>query len=562
LGSMLVFMLAFICLSTPEESSSGMTWGPSAEIAERLRNRIEAAAVPPRLSVGEDAIYASNVLPRFYERRTYRPAWSSSGQPTQQVEELLRALRKADLEGLTPTDYHLERIEETLYRIREHAEKGLRPNPELLVDLDLLLTDAFLILGSHLLSGRVNPETIDSEWHAVRRHADLAGILEKAITLDEIEKSLAALLPPQAGYYRMRKALSVYRSVARNGGWSPVAEGEEFLLGDGGERVLALRRRLEATLDIQTGQSDNEELFDESLDRALRRFQKRHGLHVNGVATPATQSALNVSVDDRIRQIELNMERWRWLPQELGKNYVMLNIANYELEVVEDETTVLSLRAVIGRPYRRTPVFSDSITYIVFNPYWFVPRNIAAQDILPLVQKDPDYLTKKKIRAFKGSGARANEIDPSAVNWSKLSAGNLPYVLIQDPGPENALGQMVFRFPNKYNVYIHDTPAREVFVHPQRSFSSGCIRLENPMELAVYLLREDGKWGRVQIEQTIRKGREQTVRLPKPIPMHLLYWTSWVDEAGVVQFRRDIYERDEVLYEALKEPALVAGSGS
>ena len=551
----LVLVLALFLISALAVSGSVATSGQSTQVAEHLRNRIEAAGVPPKLYVGEELIYASSMLPKFYERRTYRPAWSSSGRPVEHVEDLLKAVRNADLEGLTPGDYHLGRIEATLNQIRQSMQKGLVLSPGILVDLDLLLTDAFLILGSHLLSGRVNPETIDSEWHAVRRQADLAGVLEKALDSVGIERSLAILLPPQTAYAGMREALKFYRKIAAKGGWSTVPEGPELVQGHSGERVAALARRLAATADLSPSEVGEEDLFDEAVDKALRRFQKRHGLHVNGVVTPATLSALNVSVEERIRQIELNMERWRWLPQKLGENHVMLNIANYGLDVVETGVTVMTLRAVVGRPYRRTPVFSDSITYVVFNPYWFVTTNIATQDILPILQKDPGYLTRKKIRVFKGWGSAAIEIDPATIDWSKITARNFPYALRQDPGSENALGQIVFRFPNKYNVYMHDTPARDLFVHPQRSFSSGCIRLENPIELAIYLLRGDANWQRKQIEEAIKKGKEQTVRLPKPTPTHLLYWTAWVDEDGIVQFRKDIYERDEHLYEALKEPA-------
>ncbi len=549
-------LVVLACVSVAIAWQSLASTKPVA-LAERLRSRIESSATP-RLTVGREVVYASVMLPRFYEDRRYRPAWSDKERLARQAGDLLKAIRSVELEGLLPSDYHLERIESTMMSIHESRQRGVSPDPDILVDLDLLLTDAFLVLGSHLLAGRVNPETIDSEWHAMRRQTDLAELLRRAVDTDQIEESLANLLPRQQGYARMRRALKLYRSIAENGGWPTLPEDTELLMKDRNERVVMLRRRLIMTRDLEPGDTEDDRLFDQEVDQALRRFQKRHGVRVTGIVDSGTLAALNVSVEERIRQIELNMERWRWLPQDLGHEHVILNIANYELDVVEGEKTVITLRAVVGKPYRRTPIFSDRITHIVFNPFWSVPHNIATQDILPLVEEDPAYLTERKIRVFKGWSSGASEIDPATVDWSRVTASNFGYFLRQDPGPQNALGKMVFRFPNKYNVYIHDTPTRELFGHTERSLSAGCIRLENPIELATYLLKEDPKWNRKQIEKAIRTGKEQTVRLSSPVPVHLLYWTAWADEDGTIQFRKDIYNRDETLYGALKEPPPIA----
>ncbi len=251
--------------------------------------------------------------------------------------------------------------------------------------------------------------------------------------------------------------------------------------------------------------------------------------------------------------IIINLERWRWLPQNLGYPNIQINIANFELDVNEDETSVLDMRVIVGKTYRRTPVFSDNMTYLVLCPHWNVPDNIAAQDILPDVKKDPDYLSRLGFKILRGWGADMEIVDPVTINWAELNAKDLNFRFRQDPGPLNALGQIKFMFPNRFNVYLHDTPTRGLFAKTARDFSSGCIRIEKPIELAEYLLKDDSLWTRDTILQNIKKNVEQTVKLPKPIPVHILYWTAWVSPDGAVNFRNDIYQRDNALLEALKE---------
>jgi len=526
--------------------------GLADQVQEHLRARIEQTGYPPKIVIRDELIHSSIVLPQFYEQRAYLPAWSNDkGLLVFQVETLLKAIRDATLEGFTPTDYHLAKIEATLEEVRENQAKRKPYNPERIADLDLLLTDAFLIYGAHLLAGRVNPETIDTQWQANRREADLGQMLQKALDNNAIDQYIRSFLPPQAGYAHLREKLALYRAIVVRGGWLTIPIGPKLRKGDHDERTVLLRKRLAAVGDFTLAEVIDESLFDEELDRALRRFQRRHGLTVDGVLGQTTLVALNIPAERRVRQILVNMERWRWLPQDLGRRYIIVNIANYELDVIENNVEVLTTRVIVGRPYRRTPVFSDRMTYIVLNPHWYVPRNIAVKDILPDVKKEPGYLSKNNIKLFAGQGT--SEIDPAAVDWSRVTESNFSYSLRQDPGPNNALGRIKFMFPNKFNVYIHDTPAKELFKKTDRGFSSGCIRIERPIELAEYVFKEDPRWTRDKIVAAINKGEEQTVRLPEPIPVHLLYWTAWVDKDGDLQLRNDIYERDSVLYEALFE---------
>jgi murein L,D-transpeptidase YcbB/YkuD len=265
-----------------------------------------------------------------------------------------------------------------------------------------------------------------------------------------------------------------------------------------------------------------------------------------------TLSALNVSVTDRLRQIQVNLERWRWLAQDLGNRYVLVNLADFRLEVVETGRMVMDMRIIVGKGYRRTPIFSGRMTYLVLNPAWHVPHKIARLDILPRIRKDPGYLSREHFRVFEGWGADAKEIDPATVDWTKVTRGNFRFRLRQDPGSWNALGRVKLMFPNEFGVYIHDTPSRELFRKTVRTFSAGCIRIEKPLELAEYVLAGDPKWNGEAILAALEAGREQTVRLPAAIPVHLLYWTAWVDASGTVQFRKDVYERDWRVLETLR----------
>ncbi|MGD2245172.1 MAG: L,D-transpeptidase family protein [Candidatus Aminicenantes bacterium] len=525
----------------------------SEQVQKFIRNRIETASFPAQLKAGEEVLFASVALPRFYEQRVYRPAWVDDTGPLSRAEALVRAIHGARNEGLHPEDYHLRKMESLFRQWSDLRKTENLQKARVLADLELLLTDAFLIYGSHLVSGKVNPENIDSEWIASRREVDTAQLLEKAIQSNEIAETLTSLLPEHAGYGRLKTALSRYREIETGGGWPVVPEDSKLQKGDRNDRVTALRVRLLVTGDLESDNKIESDVFDDELEGAVRRFQKRHGLDSDGVVGPKSLDALNASPSERVKQIESNLERWRWLPQDLGARHILLNIANYMLDIMEDGVQVLTMRAIIGKEYRKTPVFSASMIYLVLSPFWHIPPKIAIQDKLPLIKKDVTYLEKQKIRVFQRWGAEAREIDPRTVDWENVTAKNFEYRLRQDPGPLNALGQVKFMFPNKFNVYIHDTPSRELFVRDERAFSSGCVRVEKPIDLAVYLLRENPKWKRENILAAIDTGLEQTVALPNPILVHLLYWTAWVDEDGTVQFRKDIYARDQKLWESLNE---------
>ncbi|MBI4209559.1 MAG: L,D-transpeptidase family protein [Deltaproteobacteria bacterium] len=505
-------------------------------VAEELRSRLEAAPVPVELVVEGESIDSPENLVSFYQRRVYQPAWSHKKGLLREAGDLIRSLHKANEEGLYPEEYHLVTLERIVSQLRQASWDQRAVDPEARAVLDLLLTDAFLTYAKHLFQGRVRSE----------KEMDSVALLEKALNEKEISKTLERLLPVHSAYARLRHALARYREIGEQGGWFSVAVQPPLKKGDTGEAVIALRRRLEAE-GVSFPKPLPEEVFDDILEEEIQLFQRRHGLEPDGVVGNSTLEALNVSVEDRIHQIELNMERWRWMPEDLGKRRVQVNIASFELEVLEKEESVIKMRVIVGRSYRQTPVFSDKIRYLVLNPHWYVPRMIAVNDLLPEIQQDPSVLQRKKIRVYEGNEGEIREVDLATIDWTQVTPSNFRYRLQQDPGANNALGRIKFMFPNPYDVYLHDTPSQELFERTVRNFSSGCIRVEKPLELAEYLLRGDSRWNPAKLQTAIDRGTEQTVRLPEPVSIHLLYWTAWVDSDGAVQFRNDLYGRDRDL---------------
>lgn len=545
-------VVALLGLGVPS-GAPGQALG-RAELQETLRNRIEAGRATGEVTAAGRRILAETALPAFYQERFFEPAWMERGELSAHGRELLQALRDAPADGIDPRDYGLPVLDSLA------GARGERRDEELLrrTDLELLLTDAFLVFGSHLLHGRIDPRTVEPNWVANRRGADMAAVLARALGGAGVRATLEALHPPQPRYQGLKRALDRYRALAAAGGWPTVPDAGKLEPGTRGPAVEALRRRLAVTGDLpqgpppeEDGSTPDPDLFDEALASGVRAFQRRHGLEPDGVVGPATLAALNVSAAQRVRQIEVNLERFRWLPEDLGRRHLEVNIAGFRVDVVEEGRPVLTLRTVVGREYRQTPSFTGRMTHLVFSPYWHVPPGIAARDKLPEIKRNPSYVAAQRMTLFDVQTNQA--VDVGSVDWSGMAGSefNRRFRLRQEPGPLNALGGVKFMFPNPYNVYLHDTPSRELFDRAERTFSSGCIRVENPMELAAYLLSGDASWTGERIRAAMGRGVEQTVRLAEPLSVHLLYWTAWFSEDGTVHFRRDVYGRDEVVSRGL-----------
>ncbi|MCH8504676.1 MAG: L,D-transpeptidase family protein [Ectothiorhodospiraceae bacterium] len=545
-------LLVFILLSP--------LWIPGTAVAEgddplreALRYRVESIPPDQPLVAGTDTIMGSQAVRRFYQERLYRPAWVDENGDAPMANQLLRALEHARREGMNPEDYQKEWVQDALARLRDLQEQDA-VEPRHLVDIELLLSSTWITLGSHSLLGRLDPENVDPQWRINRRGGDLHALLNAAIEEGAVYQGLRELRPQDAGYARLRDALAHYRGIVDDGGLVDVPAGPTMRLGDQGERVALLRQRLIQTADLDAAEFEAPERFDRELDAAVRRFQTRHGLEVDGLVGRNTLAVMNISAESRVRQILVNLERWRWMPQDLGERYIMVNIAGFEMTVVEEGETVMSQRVIVGRDYRQTPVFSGRMTYLVLNPSWEVPNSIAVRDLLPQIRRDPDYFDRMGFQLFQGWGASQREIDASTVDWHALSAARFPYRFRQRPGPLNALGTVKFMFPNQYAVYLHDTPSRDLFQRADRAFSSGCIRVERPMDLTEYLLADSARWSPMAIRTALDSRREQTITLPRAMPVYLQYLTAWVDKEGVVHLRNDLYNRDSRVADALQAP--------
>ncbi|HEY2291694.1 MAG TPA: L,D-transpeptidase family protein [Thermoanaerobaculia bacterium] len=494
-----------------------------------LRARFPASGQPPDLPAAGGSFRAAPGIPCFYDRRKYAPAWIGDKGARPDADELIAALTDAPADGLDPERYRLDDLRQRLAQAKSAPNSP--PNPGDLAEIDLRLTDAFLRFAADLRNGAVNPELIYSDCEIDIPETDLPAALESALATGHVRQALAELAPTHAGYKALKAALAQYRALAARGGWPAVPEGPPLKPGDRGERVAALRARLEASGDLAPNASpappgDNpRDLFDAPLQAALIKFQDRHGLDPDGKMGKGTLAALDVPAEQRVRQIEINLDRWRWLPRDLGERHIMVNIAGFHLDVMDGGKSVLAMKVVAGKPTTRTPMFSGRMTNVVLNPYWNVPPDIARKEVLPRIAREPGYAEKEGLEV-QGTEVR------------------------QKPGPKNSLGRVKFLFPNRFNVYLHDTPARALFSRTVRGFSHGCIRIEKPVELAEYLLRDDPRWTPEKIAATIAKGRE-TWTIPRPLPVHLVYWTAWVDDAGTVQLRDDLYGRDKPLLKIL-----------
>jgi murein L,D-transpeptidase YcbB/YkuD len=519
---------------------------PPAPLA--LQGRIDAATDPANPAAVRYGFHSPGQIREFYQMRAFEPAWVGSANDRQPLYQLLTVVGESRREGLNPDDYHLRTLT-ALVRQLQRSTPVMTPQAR--VRLECLATDAFFTYARHALFGRVIADGSPGATQAGLKEADLIQFLQSALEADSVAAILRSLVPNHAGYTELRRELARYRAFAASSRWPSVPAGPPLKLGDHDERVPILRMRLQLEGFTNSAPAGAAERFDTSLKRAVATFQQRHGLSTDGIVGPATRDALNVSVFSRIEQIALNLERWRWLPRFLGHRYLFVNIANFELQIIEDRQRVLAMRAIVGRNYRQTPIFSALMTTVVLNPYWYVPQTIFVEDLLPKIKADPAYLTARNYKIFSRMGPEAAEVNPNAVDWDSLANNHFPYVLRKEPGPGNPLGRVKFIFPNPFDVYIHDTPSPLKFRRNRRDFSSGCIRIEKPIDLTEYLVKGDPYWMRARISTALETRNPTIITLADPIPVHIVYMTAWAERRGGIQFREDIYDRDAELVRRL-----------
>ncbi|MEM7008117.1 MAG: L,D-transpeptidase family protein [Thermodesulfobacteriota bacterium] len=579
----LILLLSYGCaspkqenkISEPAQNTQTQTFS-KAKVKSIAQQRMLASGY---LQIQTKNIKANRSLAQTYHANNYSLLWINSNGASPQALEMIEVVRTSGNDALNPMDYHIEEIEAALIRI-DGSNKSIDEID--LAELELLLSNAFLNYARDVHYGRVNPGQINLELLSSERPINISELLTTSTANNQVKKTLDGLMPKYPVYAQLRDGLQEYREIAENGGWQRVPYGDKFKKGARGTRVVALRERLIVTGELESSVPVSD-VFDETLDQAVRKYQSRNGLYVDGVVGKSTIEALNVPVEQRISQIELSMERWRILPQYLGSRYILVNIANFHLYGVDNNNDVVDMRIVVGKPEWNTPMFSEEMTHIVMNPYWNIPPSIFKDDIAPRIKSDPEYLSKRGIDAL---GLKAPEKLPVEETQQVEVAENVEiietdedierplseaeiqnqqaqqeyisqvlsgkYRLRQNPGPGNPLGQIKFLFPNKHAVYLHDTPNRGFFKRAQRNFSHGCIRVERPIDLAEFVLASNLDWNQSRVKSSINSRKTRTVHLNQTIPVYILYFTSWVDDAGNVNFHKDIYGEDQALLNALR----------
>lgn len=481
-------------------------------------------------------VYCIPDIIREYTQNKYSPIWDRQ----KQITSFLNLLEKADSEGLSPSDYHL-------YSLKRLVTSKSKDD---IAKCDILMTDAFLLYISHLSSGKVDPSQYTARWNAGVRSINLSAYLHQ-LGNEKVADIIAEISPHAAEYNRLKRALKKYRQISQHHSWQRIEISKNIEPGDKDQRITVIRKRLKTLGFLVNSKSAEPDIYDDTLKNAVLAFQRHHGIVADGIIGTQTIEMLNITPENMVGRIRVNMERWRWLPPDLGRYYVFVNSANFELKVVKNGKAISKNRVIVGRPYRKTPILSSQIEYLVFNPSWIIPRGILTKDILPLVRKNVRYLKKEHIRVINDNG---RFVDPKTIDWNDNNLAD-EYLFRQDAGKNNSLGRIKFVFPNSYSIYLHDTPAKELFNSRKRTFSSGCIRVEKALDLAHLLLDDEIYWSMDYIQLVVQSGNYQMVPLRTKPPIYVTYFTFWVGDDGSYQLRKDIYQRDpRVLSALLQEP--------
>jgi murein L,D-transpeptidase YcbB/YkuD len=504
----------------------------SSESTEQIRIWFEGFNASGESFIGGNELSFAQDLTRLYEARGHSPIWQEGGELDGQLDELIAAIQNSAAHGFYPERYHLQYLLE--------AATG---NSETDWALDLIASDAFLAQASHRGNGVVSPQSINAEWFVESTELNAAELLRNLLTdSGSVRAALDAVLPQAPEYWtlvqeRARIAQQPETETIQ------IPPGDTLRPGSRGERVRLLQERL-------LGPGEHDGIYGPQLEKAVIEFQQASAVEADGVVGRNTLAILNATQFDWLERIDANLERWRWLPRETPDTYVRVNIAAFTLRAIRAGHDDLNMDVIVGRPYRQSPVFNNLIRYMVVNPFWNVPTRIAVQDKLPLLKEDPVELVQQGYE-FRANGE--TEYRPvDQMDWNPVTRANFRYQLRQRPGPQNALGQMKFMLPNSYAVYLHDTPARELFSHTERIFSSGCIRLQDPAAFARWLLELNNSPELANLDSWLESEETNTVYFRQPVPVYIVYFTAFTDDSGNVVFRRDVYDRDQAITSALQ----------
>jgi len=491
-----------------------------------MRTRL-TEAVADRLVDKQDA----DAIIKFYADRAYAMAWVEGGKLTDRANAAVEWIKQADTDGLNPNDYQLP---------WEKIGTYFTASPAALARADLLLSQAIVDYARDAYSGRLDPASVSKNFgYDVRRLAagDILGLVsassDPAATLD-------AYNPPQQEYKALREALAEARQRAGVDSRPEVPDGPLIKAGMHDPRVVTIRQRLDMSADVA-----EPDLYDEDVVAAVKDFQKSARLRADGIVGKNTLAAMNRGPEDHVEMIIANMERWRWMPRYLGNFYVRVNVPNFNLDVYKDGQIVHSTPIIVGKVTNQTPIFSDEMESIVVNPVWNVPASIARNEMLPRLRAGSGL---SGYRVYANIRGRFRAVNPGSINWRTVNMSKIQ--IKQPPGSRNALGTVKFLFPNKYSVYLHDTPSKSLFANDTRAFSHGCMRVKDPWDFAASLLAYYHDIDVDKLRKMVGSG-ERWVKLDHKIPVHVTYFTAWVDDSGKLQVRNDIYGHDKRVLSAL-----------
>ena len=500
-----------------------------------------------------ESILALSYAKKFYSNRDYLPAWSEDGVISGRATSLVAAIDDVKVEGLIPKRYHADKIKRLIQILNNKTSVD---NGSTAGDLDVLMTDAFFLVASDYSSGRLD-RFGKPRWQVrAPKGIDFVETLSFAIENGKIFESLKGFLPQGSWYTELKSALPGMKNMVEAGGWPRVPaipRGRKIMPGEVDPRVVVVRRRLEASGDIPGGMSEphtyleSEEIYDEKLVEAVVEFQRSHGLEPDGVIGGGTAAAMNIPAKSRLAQLKINMDRMRsWASRFEKPRYIVANFPAFEVMVFENGKDVLDMRAIVGQFKRQSPIMSNEIKFLVFSPKWHVPVSIAVKDKLPILVKDPAYLSRMGMTVYDLSEGGKVQVDAASIDWTQVEANEetFPYLIVQKPGRGNALGKVKFMFPNKHSVYMHDTSQPSLFMRQNRMLSSGCIRVQKPVDLAKYLLRDKDGWTDEKINKSMNRDDVLYVNLTEPVPVHLVYFTAWAGDGRGVRYFRDIYKFD------------------
>jgi len=513
-------------------------------VEEILEQKIHGEASQNGISVDGVELFSQVELPQFYSYRGFELAWKDK----RNKNDLKESIESSFDEGLDPADYHLEKIKELIGK----SKKGKLSNDEL-VDLDLLLSDALILYGSHLLEGKLEQSELRKNWDVEKNekpeHID--SLLTVTLHNHTVKQALENLTPNNYMYKLMKSHLKRLREEAKDGGWPAVSEGATLKPGDSSARIVEVRNYLIAVGDLKKEKVADENVYDKDLELAVKRFQIRHKLTDDAAIGKGTLGQMSIPVEERINTVLVNLERMRWIFHQPDDDFLMVNIAGFRVKRITNKEEVFDSRVIVGKYHHETPVFKGVMKYIVMNPTWTLPYSIATHETLPKLKKDPGYLAAKHMEVMDRNGTILN---PANIDWNQYSAGNFPFQIRQKAGPWNALGEVKFIFPNKYSVYLHDTPSRGLFNVQDRAFSHGCIRTEEKWGLLMSLMDDPDVWNMDKINEILKSGKTTNIPLPKPINIYLIYLTAAVDQQNNLMFMKDIYKRDDKVLQALEKP--------